>query len=213
MDSGDTQFLFKETRLNLEPPAPASIVTIRVPSTSAQARSQRQRSADGASEEESAFKQKNLASSSAIYHRQFHHGPRSFLWRVLEDGTLLSIRAIDIARENKGLDATLILNFHFTVPIQPNCVAFADPQEHDALCVFVLDTSCHLYTFTLRPEFFRKRTAVDIGLADLAKVQAPAGLGFKYPHRMVAVSSNTLLVTVNDGGMIRFDRNHPDDRK
>ncbi|CEJ90670.1 Putative Dna repair protein rad51 [[Torrubiella] hemipterigena] len=211
MDSGDTQFLFKETRLNLEPPAPASIVTIRVPSTSAQARSQRQRSADGASEEEAAFKQKNLASSSAIYHRQFHHGPRSFLWRVLEDGTLLSIRAIDIARENKGLDATLILNFHFTVPIQPSCVAFADPQEHDALCVFVLDTSCHLYTFTLRPEFFRKRTAVDIGLADLAKVQAPAGLGFKYPHRMVAVSSNTLLVTVNDGGMIRFDRNHADD--
>ena len=101
--------------------------------------------------------------------------------------------------------------FTLRCPSQPGCVALADPQEHDALCLFVLDTSSHLYTFTLRPDHFRKRTAVDAGLSDLAKVQAPAGLGFKYPHRMVAVSANTLLVTVNDGGMIRLDRNQGDD--
>lgn len=210
MDSGDTQYLFKETRLNLEPPAPASIVTIRVPSLSG-GHSRSSNKNDGAAEDETAFRRKNLATATSIYHRQWHDTPRNFLWRVLEDGHLLSVRAADISRHNKAADAPLVLNFHFTVPIQPGCVAISDPQEHDALCLFVLDTSSHLYTFTLRPDLFRKRTAVDAGLSDLAKVQAPAGLGFKYPHRMVAVSANTLLVTVNDGGMIRLDRNYADD--
>ena len=213
MDSSDTQYLYKETRLNLEPPAPASVVTIRVPSTSAQARSSRKSTNDASLEDETSFRRKNLASASSIYRRQWHDSPRSFLWRVLDDGTLLSIRAVDVSRDAKVEDAPLVLNFHFAVPIQPGCIAFSDPAEHDALCVFVLDTSCHLYTFTLRPDLFRRRAAVDAGLADLAKVQAPAGLGFKVPHRMVAVTANTLLVTVNDGGMIRFDRTPGDESK
>ncbi|KAM3467005.1 hypothetical protein MY5147_000331 [Beauveria neobassiana] len=212
MDSGDAQFLFKETRLNLEPPAAASIVTIRVPSLSGGASSRSSsKNNDGAAEDETAFRRKNLASAASIYHRRWHDTPRNFLWRVLEDGHLLSVRAADVCRHSKAADAPLVLNFHFAVPVQPGCVALADPQEHDALCLFVLDTSSHLYTFTLRPDLFRKRTAVDAGLSDLAKVQAPAGLGFKYAHRMVAVSANTLLVTVNDGGMIRLDRGQADD--
>lgn len=213
MDSGDTQYLYKETRLNLEPPAAASVVTIRVPSLSGTGDGFDSKITVGAAEDETAFRRKNLATATSLYHRQFHDTPRGFLWRVLEDGHLLSVRAADVCRHNKTQDASLVLNFHFSVPIQPGCVALADPQEHDALCLFVLDTSSHLYTFTLRPDLFRKRTAVDAGLSDLAKVQAPAGLGFKYPHRMVAVSANTLLVTVNDGGMIRLDRNQADDGK
>lgn len=210
MDSGDTQYLYKETRLNLEPPALASIVTIRVPSLSGGS-SRNSHKTDGSSEDETTFRRKNLATAASIYHRQWHDTPRNFLWRVLGDGYLLSVRAVDICGHSRAADASLVLNFHFTVPIQPGCVAISDPQEHDALCLFVLDTSSHLYTFTLRPDLFRKRTAVDAGLSDLAKVQAPAGLGFKYPHRMVAVTANTLLVTVNDGGLIRLDRNQAED--
>ncbi|KAJ2980250.1 hypothetical protein NQ176_g2750 [Zarea fungicola] len=210
MDSGDMQYLFKETRLNLEPPALASIVTIRVPSLSGGS-SRNSDKTDGSSEDETAFRRKNLATATSIYHRQWHDTPRNFLWRVLEDGYLLSVRAVDVCGHSRAADASLVLNFHFTVPIQPGCVAISDPQEHDALCLFVLDTSSHLYTFTLRPDLFRKRAAVDAGLSDLAKVQAPAGLGFKYPHRMVAVTANTLLVTVNDGGLIRLDRNQAED--
>ncbi|KAM3445165.1 hypothetical protein NHJ13734_000689 [Beauveria thailandica] len=216
MDSGDAQFLFKETRLNLEPPAAASIVTIRVPSLSGGgggggSSRPNSKNNDGAAEDETAFRRKNLASAASIHHRRWHDTPRNFLWRVLEDGHVLSVRAADVCRHGKAADAPLVLNFRFAVPIQPGCVALADPQEHDALCLFALDTSSRLYTFTLRPDLFRKRTAVDAGLSDLAKVQAPAGLGFKYAHRMVAVSANTLLVTVNDGGMIRLDRGQADD--
>lgn len=211
MDSGDTQYVFKETRVNLDPPTAASVVTIRVPSNSIHGRTHRKAAGEGSSEDETTFRVKNLATSSSIYHRIWHDTPRSFLWRVLEDGTLLSIRAVDVCKKTQAADFPLHLNFHFSVPIQPGCVAFSDHEEHDSLCVFVLDQAYQLYSFTLRPDFFRKRSAVDAGLADLGKVQAPAGLGFKHPHRMIAVNAESLLVTVNDGGMIRLDKNKAND--
>lgn len=211
MDSGEIQFLFKETRLNLEPPAPASVVTIRVPSKSASGRGQRRATHDASAEDETVFRLKNIAVASSIYHRKRHDAPRRFLWRVLDDGTLLSIRAVDVCKRDKAPDAPLVLNFNFAVPIQPGCVALADPEEHDALCVFILDQASQLYTFTLRPDLFRKRTAIDAGLSELGKVQSPAGLGFKSPHRMVAVTANTVLVTVSDGGLIRLDKTRGDD--
>lgn len=207
MDSGETQYLYKETRLNLEPPASSSIVAIRVPAASHLGRSHQKAARDDSVEDETTFRLKNLATASSIYHRQWNHSPRSFLWRVLEEGTILSIRAVDVCKKAQAADAPLVLNFAFSVPIQPGCVAFSDPEEHDSLLVFVLDQANQLYQFTLRPEFFRKRSAIDTGLLDLAKVQSPAGLGFKHAHRMVAVSAETLLVTVNDGGMIRLDKN------
>lgn len=207
MDPGETQYLFKETRLNLEPPSSSSVVTIRVSPQSNHGHRQRKADRDGSIEDETTFRQKNLATASSIYHRQWHDSPRSFLWRVLEDGTVLSIRAVDVYKKAQAADAPLILNFHFSVPIQPGCVAFSDPEEHDSLCLFVLDQTYQLYTFTLRPDLFKKRAAVDAGLSELGKVQTPAGLGFKHPHRMVAVTAETLLVTVNDGGMIRLDKN------
>lgn len=212
MDSGEIQYLFKETRLNLEPPSSASVVSIRVPSKNGSGRSHRRTANDSSStEDETSFRLKNLAVASSIYHRLWHDTPRSFHWRVLEEGTVLSIRAADVCKKDKALDTPLVLNFIFATPIQSGCVAFADPEEHDALCVHVLDQSSQLYTFTLRPEFFRRRTAIDAVLSELCKVQSPAGLSFKSPHRLVAVSARTLLVTVSDGGMIRFDKTRSHD--
>lgn len=213
MDTRDAQFLFKETRLNLEPTSSASVVNIRVPSGGANGRSQRKLAAEATFEDETTFRLKNLATASSVYHRKWHDSPRSFLWRVLEDGKVLSIRAIDVCKNDKTPDAPLILNLKFDATIQPGCVAFADPKEHDALAVHVLDTTSQLYTFTLRPDSFRKKAAVDAGLNGTAKVQAPTGLGFKQAHRMVAVSSELLIITSNDGGLIRFDKSGAHDRE
>lgn len=213
MASGEMQYLYKETRLNLEPPSASSVVSVRVPASTA-GYGRRRQANNGGIEDETTFRSRNLASAASIFHRQWHDAPRSFLWRVLDDGTTLSVRAVDLSRKDKaGADAPLVLNFHFETPLLPGCVALADPRAHDALCIFVLDQTHVLWTFTLRPDLFRKRSAVDAGLSDLAKRYAPTGLSFKHPHRMVAVSADTLLVTVNDGGMMRLDKTTPDDRK
>ncbi|TEA12904.1 Nucleoporin NUP120 [Colletotrichum sidae] len=216
MDSADTQYLYRETRLSLEPSSASSVVNIRVPSLTSSARDVFRKLTGGSgdknvSEDEVAFRLKTLAPASSVYHRKWHDSPRSFLWRLLEDGLVLSVRVVDTCRQEKAVDAPLILNFRFTVPIQPSCVAFADPREHDALSMFVLDESNHLYSFNLRPDFFRKRSAIEAGPGEACKVYPPKVFGFKHPHRMVAASTDQVVISLHDGGLVRLDRNRAQD--
>ncbi|OLN95844.1 Nucleoporin NUP120 [Colletotrichum chlorophyti] len=213
MDSADTQYLYRETRLNLEPSSSSSVVNIRVPSLTSNGTSATHKltNGDNVSEDEVAFRLKNLAPASSVYHRKWHDAPRSFLWRLLEDGLVLSLRVVDTCRQEKTADAPLLLNFRFSVPLQPSCVAFADPREHDALSMFVLDESNFLYSFTLRPDFFRKRSAIEAGPGDACKVYQPKVFGFKHPHRMVAANPDQVVVSLHDGGLVRLDRNKNQD--
>lgn len=216
MDSADTQYLYRETRLNLEAASTSSIVNIRVPSLTSNGRGAIRRLTNGnsgknVSEDEVAFRLKNLAAASSIYHRKWHDAPRSFLWRLLEDGLVLSLRVVDTCRQEKTADAPLTLNFRFSVPVQPSCIAFADPREHDALSMFVLDESNSLYTFTLRPDFFRKRSAIETGPGDACKAYQPKVFGLKHPHRMVAASPDQVVISLYDGGLVRLDKNKAQD--
>lgn len=211
MDSSETQYVFKETRLNLEPPSTSSVQTVRLPTGSNRRRAAIE-AGKGGVEDETTFRTKNLATASSIYHRKWHDSPRSFLWRLLDGGTTLSVRAVDVCKRDKSTaDAPLVLNFNFATPVIPGCVALADPKEHDALCVFVLDQSHSLWTLTLRPDLFRKTSATETVLTEVTKPYSPAGLSFKHPHRMVAESEHLLLITLSDGGIIRFDKTQPDD--
>ena len=213
MDSRSTQYLYQETRVNLEPSSTAAVVNIKVPSPTTGRSAQRRlrNGEDATNEDENTFRLRNLATASSVFHRQWHDTPRSFLWRLLEDRTVLSIRSIDVAKQEKGADAPLILNFRFAVPIQPACISFSDPREHDALCMFVLDDADCLYSFTLRPDYFRKRSAIEAGPGEACKVYQPSVFSFKRPHRMVAASSARVVVALHDGGLVRLDRNRAND--
>lgn len=208
MAPGEVHYVYKETRLNLEPQSASSIVQLRVPSASSHSRSG-SRITNGASisEDEKAYRLKNLATASSIYRRKHHDSPRSFLWRVLENDTILSIRAADICKRQKEPDAPLILHLKFNSPLRTSCIGFADFEEHDALTVFVVDHANILHSITLRPDAFRKRSVTENNFSEACKSYSPPGFGFKYPHRLVAVSPEQLIVTMHDGGILRFDKN------
>ncbi|KAI1104187.1 nucleoporin Nup120/160-domain-containing protein [Jackrogersella minutella] len=201
-----TSYFYKETRLNLEPSSSSYIVDIELPTTTSQARVPRKTTKSGKA---IAKNDSSRATTSSIYYRKHHNFPKSFLWRILEDDTVLSIRTIDICRSKKTSDANLILNFHFQNSIIPTCVAFCDPPDHDALSIFVIDTANQLYTLFLRPDSFRKRSFVETGLGDSCKIVQPNTFykSFKHPYRLVAVNCDQLVVTLSDGGHVRFDRN------
>lgn len=203
---------FKETRVNLEPASPASVVHIRLPSPSySKSRDRRLKNADRYGEEESSYRARNLATAASVYHRKHHDSPRTFLLRVLEDDYVLSIRAADVCKKATSGDANLILHLRFPNPIRTSCIALADPAEHDALNLFVLDHSNYLYTITLRPDHFRKPSATENGLGDACKPHLAGSFSFKHPHRLIAVSAYHVIVTFHDGGIIRFDRNKSHD--
>lgn len=197
-------YLYQETRLTLEPSSSSYIVDIELPSTSSLGRSQRPASKSAKS---TAKNDAARATTSAIYYRKNHSFPKGFLWRVLENDTVLSIRTVDIYKPQKASDANLILNFHFPHRIIPTCVTLCDPSDHDALSIFVLDTNNQLYSIFLRPDSFRKRSFAETGLGDACKVYQPnAFRNFKRPYRLVVVNNDQLVATLSDGGHIRFDR-------
>ncbi|KAK4226913.1 nucleoporin Nup120/160-domain-containing protein [Podospora fimiseda] len=209
MTSRNFEILYKEARLNLEPSSPSSVVQLRVAPQSAYGRSSSSiaNRSSAAAADEKAYRSKNLATASSIYHRKHHKSPRSFLWRVLENGSVLSLRASDVCKHQQhDADAPLIINMQFPSAIHNSCIGFADPKDTDALCVFVIDQSNQLYSITLRPEHFRKKTATEGGLGDACKLYTPPGFSFKHPHRLAVVNSDQLIVAMHDGGILKFDR-------
>ncbi len=217
MTSRDMQFLYKETRLDLEPATPSSVVQLRIASKSSVSRlSSTIRSAvsgKGIGEEESSWQGKNLRTVSSIYNRKHHGSPRSILWRLLENGTVLSLQASDICKKQNEPDANLVLHIRFPTSIRPSCIGFSDPEDHDALYIFAIDQSNQLHSIALRSDVFRKRAATDGGLGDFCKSYSPPGFSFKHPHRLVAVRPDQLIVTMHDGGILRFDKNRSHDGK
>jgi len=208
MSAIDFEVLYQEARLNLEPFSPSSIAQIRVAPQGPSARSSSIRSSVNAADDEKAYRAKNLATASSIYYRENHSSPRAVLWRVLENDTVLSLRAADLHKQQKEADVPLILNLRFPSAIRTSCIGFADPTDHDVLCVFVIDQSNQLYSITLRPDHFKKRSATDgAGLGEACKVYSPPGFSFKHPHRLAVVGPDQLIVTMHDGGILRFDRN------
>ncbi|KAK0612967.1 nucleoporin Nup120/160-domain-containing protein [Bombardia bombarda] len=234
MSSRDFEILYKETRLDLEPTSPSLIVQLRVPSQNtisssssfsrpsstriAQQQSQHHQTTDS----EKAYRASNLATASSIFSRK-HFAPRAFHWRVLENDTVLSIRAADVYRKHKdrerareredasAADALLILNLRFASPLRTSCIGFADSEDHDALFIYVVDQANQLHAIALRPDHFRKRSATEGGLGDACRSYSPPGFGFKHPHRLVVVDPDQLIVTMHDGGILKIDRNRSED--
>lgn len=200
--------LFKETKLNFEPSSPAFIVDINLPSIVNPPRNRRLNGSARKSIDSNTIRTHNCATASAVYHRKHSQYPRSFLWRVLDDNSILSLRTVDVCKPEKASDTNLILNFHFPHAIRPTCIALSDPPDHDALNIFVLDEVGQLYTLLLRPDSFRKRSFVETGLGDACKIINPNALNkFKTPYRLLAVNSDQLIVSLTDGGHIRLDKN------
>ncbi|KAL3428014.1 DNA repair protein rad51 [Phlyctema vagabunda] len=206
-------FAYKETRLNLDAATSSSTVNIRLPifgSSTWPSRTAQKRSYlpdTSPAEDEGAFRRKHLASAASIYHRIHHKSPRSFLWRVLEDGKVLSIRTVDVSRQPEAADANITLRFTFPHTIRPSCVAFADSSEHDVLSAFVLTEEKHIYTLNLRPDFFRKPSSTEGNVGDWCKIYFPPSFSFKFPHRVVALSADEILIALIDGGLMRLEKN------
>jgi len=217
MDIQAPLYVFKETRINFDSALPNSTVLLRLPAPGASSRSARTSqkrpliSEIAPAEDENAFKLKHLASAASIYHRQHHSSPRSFLWRILEDGKALSITAVDLRKQENGPENPLTLRVNFTSPIRPGCVAFADAKEHDVLSVFALTESNYLYTLTLRPDFFRRRASTEDNVDDWCKTYLSTAFSFKHPHRLVAPRPGEVLISLHDGGLLRLDRQPGED--
>ncbi|KAI9846098.1 MAG: hypothetical protein M1837_004354 [Sclerophora amabilis] len=211
-------YAFKETRLSLEPSYLGSTIAIRLPAhgvANESARTPQRRllfSDANPADDEAAFAKSNLASSGSIYSRKTKKYPRSFLWRVLEDGKVLSIQCVDLSKSSDpDREGALTLRLIFPIAIRPGGISFSDSEDYEPVSVFVLTTSNDLYTLTLRPDFFHKASATERNVVDWCKTYLSSSFSFRYPHRLVARSPSELLISLHDGGLLRLTKKLEDD--
>jgi len=211
MEAPSPFYAYKETRLDLDSATQGSTIAIRLPahgaSTNASRTTQKrsQSTEIPIAEDEVAFRRNHLATAASIYHRSHYKSPRSFLWRILEDGKVLSVRAVDVSRSSNSADANLTLRLTFPSPILPGCIALSDSKDHDILSIFVITDSKHLYTLTLRPDYFRRPLSTEDNVDDWCKSWV-SNASFKHPHRLVALGADQVLISAHDGSLLKLDR-------
>lgn len=214
--------IYKETRLDLRPYAPDAVVNIQIPtqessSSNTQRRARFSSPSYSAQEEpiakdEDEFARRYLATQGSIYLRQRKVYPRTFLWRVIGDDKVLEVQCVDLVKGGiERFEYNLTLRFQFQEAILPSSVAFADLEDHDVLNVFVITASKQLFTLTLRPEFFRRSSAVDENVSGWCKSCVPAPLAFSHPHRLYASNSLELFISLDNGSLLRLTRRSGDD--
>ncbi|RKF83164.1 Nucleoporin NUP120 [Golovinomyces cichoracearum] len=204
---------YLETRLDLEPLTQATTISIRLPtslSSTSFSGVQQPRfivASVPSIEDETAFRRRNIAIASSIFHRRYFKSPRSFLWRVLENKTVLSISVVDFSAPENSPESRLTLRLTFPHLILPNCIAFSDSEKRDVLNVYVLTESKLLWALTIRPEFFCKAQSIDENISNWCDIYSPRSLVIKNPHRLVALMENELLISFHDGALARLGRN------
>ncbi|KAF2200042.1 hypothetical protein GQ43DRAFT_397349 [Delitschia confertaspora ATCC 74209] len=208
-------YLYKEARLNLEPAYPGSTVSFTLPSHSLSTLGSRPRvhrtivTENYIDQDEDAFAKRHLASEASMFFRRTHNYPRSFLWRVLDDRKVLEIQSTDLDHNcDHKFEADLTIMLHFPSPIRPFGIAFAEPEDRDALSVFVLTEVKELYTITLPGDFFIKAAASEIDINDWCKTSSPFS---RVPYRLTALNATELLVSMDDGSIAHLLREHSGD--
>jgi WD40 repeat protein len=207
--------LYKEARLNIEPAFPGSTISITLPAKSANAigfSTQPKRAVydeRDTGNDDDAFTKRHLASDGSVYFRRRQTYPRSFLWRVLDERNTLEIQAVDLENDERSThEANLTLLLHFSSPIRPFCVAFAESDDQDSITTFVITTTNELYTLCIPCSFFSKETASDADVNHWCKRTTPALFHSNIPYRLVAVGIDQLLVSLDSGSILRLVREH-----
>lgn len=203
-------YVYTEARLNIEPTYHNSTLHISTESTGIFARKTSRPGVSDVDQDEESYAKRHLATEGSIFFRRNNRSPRSFLWRVLQDRKLLEIQCVDLVQDrNATQESVLTYALSFANPIRPNGITFADPEQHDALDIFVLTTSNELYTFTLSKGLLLKDSLPQSGEFDAGscyKCYKPTSFSFKHPYKLVATSSLELFISLHDGGLLRLDR-------
>lgn len=208
--------LFKEARADLEPLTSGSVIQIQIPSTSAfTARPRQQRRIlknTTSHRDEKSFTKCCIATTGSLFFGKSKRHPRSFLWRVLQEGKVLELRSIDLSKSSgETREASYIIQLCFPAGLKHGGVALADLEDQDVLNVFALTRGSELYTLTLRKDFFCHAAASEEDVSRWCKAYKPATFTISTPHILIAASFRQLIVSLSDGRILRLTRDQDGD--
>lgn len=117
-----------------------------------------------------------------------------------------SVDPVHDKRYGRG-DGGLRFRLSVSTEIASNGVAFADPDESDALEVFVLTTTGELYTLTFKRDLLARETVpTEFDPSTCVKAFSSSTLHTRRAYRMVAISSLEIIISLQDGSLVQLKR-------
>lgn len=210
MASFRAPLLYTETRLNLDQAHAGSTIDITLSKTSTFERKLYNDVRIGS--DEAQFTREHIANDASLYFRRDERYPRAFLWRLLDDRHVLELQSVDLSQErSEKTEAILTLLLRFPAAVRPFCLAFADPDEKDALSVFAITTSNELWTLTLNRDFFIHPRATENLPSSWCTISQPSTLKVQTPFRLFASNARELYTSMVDGQLVRLTRKAGED--
>lgn len=214
--------LFKETKIGNECVPGQIIIQLKLPSSAnlrslpnfnRNSRPQRhvlKKKPSCPGEEE--FARSVLSCAGSIHFGTAGRYPRSIAWRTLQNKKVLELRSVDLSKsDGEKREATIVIQLAFSNAIWDGGVALADPEDQDFLNVFVLTKDSELYTLTINRDFFCHAIASEEEIVRWYKIFKPSSFSMGIPHRLIAVNSLQLAVSLGNGKLLILKRSLRDD--
>lgn len=209
--------LYAETALHVTPFTSDSVITLSIPPAGSLRPFSRTSRVKGSSlatqaRDEATYIKQFLASQGSLYFRHAKKYPRSFVWRVLDEGKILELRCADLARsKHETSEAFLTVRFEVQDAILPGGIALSDTEDQEMLHIFLVTSQKELHTLAVPFNLFRNAESAQADSRTWCKTFVPSSFTIDTPHRLYAHTPYELFVSLDSGRLQRLTRKAGDD--
>lgn len=133
------------------------------------------------------------------------------MWRVTENAQVLSLASVDFTKPNDAREEFgTTFRFYFPEPIKANCVGFTDAPDRDELVVYVMTTGKVIYTLNLTADFLLRNSLKmkNVKDSDYCRTYSPSSFALHSPHFLIPIDHESLLLSLQDGMLLKLEKNH-----
>lgn len=204
--------LYTETAFQVVPATPASVVPLRIPrkngSYDKSKFSKEPTDKRTSTKDEQTYISQVLAAQSSIYFRECKSYPRSFYWRVVNNGKVLEVQCADLARSESDLkEAYVTHRFEFQDPIASHGVNFADLENGNEIHAFINSTKNEVFNLCIPTNAFRDSQILKTeNISQWCQSVDSSTLGIDTVHRIYASSPLVIFISFASGRIQRLRR-------
>lgn len=205
--------LYTETAFQVTAATTASVADLRIPrkngsyDRSKYSSNQSDEHRTSTSDEQT-YSSRILASQSSIFFRESKSYPRTFHWKVVNNGKILEVRCADFARaEGETKEAYFTLRFEFQDKIASRGVVFVDSENSDDIHAFVCTSKNEVFNLRLPTSAFRDSSVLaDADLEQWCQPLESSTLGIDTVYRIYASSPLVVFISFASGKIQRLSR-------
>ncbi|KIW82701.1 hypothetical protein Z517_05728 [Fonsecaea pedrosoi CBS 271.37] len=205
--------LYTETAFQVTSATPDSVIRLQVPRKNGsfekpKSASTRSENTRAWSKDQHSYASHILASQGSIYFRASKTYPRSFYWKVVNNGRVLLVQCADFARSEGDVnEAYFTVRFEFQDPIIPRGVTFADLESLDEISAFVCTDKNEIFNLRLPTSAFRDpRILQSENLTQWCQPLESSALGIDTVYRIHAHTPLVVVISFASGRLQRLKR-------